>query len=233
MENDKYDIVYILKENITSEELKYSLRSVEKNMTYNRVIFYCGCPDDIKPDIHIPFKQTEEGKIKKVIQTLNAIVDNDDITEDFWLFNDDFFILKPLTSTLPICNGTLYSVISYIENSKHAVTKYTKILRDTASQLTIKGLDTISYASHTPMLINRKKAKEVLAAFTSPFSFRSAYGNYWHLNGLLQPDVKISKIEQQLDKTSALLSTNDISFLSYEVGKFIRKSFPTPSKYEV
>ena len=230
---DKYDIVYILKADIDSEELKYSLRSVVKYLPYNRIVFYCGCPNDIKPDIMVPFNQTEDGKIKRVIQTLKAVVENDDLTEDFWLFNDDFFLMKPLTSVKPICNGTLYSVIHNIESSTNKVTKYTYILRDTAAQLLNMGLDTISYASHTPMLINRKKAKEVLDKFNSPFSFRTAYGNYWHVEGIIRPDVKISKENQNLNKQSDLLSTNDKTFAKGEVGSFIRSIFPEPSKYEL
>ena len=230
---DEYDIVYVLKQDITSEELKYSVRSVVENMPYNRIVFYCGCPSDMKPDIHVPFKQLENSKIKNVIQTLKAIVKNDNLTEDFWLFNDDFFIMQPLTSEKPICNGTLYSVLNNIERMKGKSSKYTRTLRDTIMQLTKRNLDTISYASHTPMLINRKKAKEVLDTFTSPFSFRSAYGNYWHLDGILRPDVKISGVAEDVNTSLDLLSTNDASFAGGKVGTYIRSVFVTPSKYEI
>lgn len=228
-----YDIVYVLKQDVKSDELKYSIRTVVQNFKYNRIIFYCGCPEDIKPDIHVPFVQVGIGKINKVINTLKAIVNDENITENFWLFNDDFFIMKPFEETRPICNGTLYSVIKMIESSKNKTTRYTKILRDTAIQLNELGFDTISYAAHAPMLINRKKAKEVLYKFESPFSFRSAYGNYWGIEGILRPDVKISTEHQEVNESLDLLSSNDTSFSKGKIGEFIRNTFTTPSKYEL
>ena len=58
----KIDIVYILKNDIASEELKYSIRSVCENFPYRRIIFVGGCPKDIVPDVYIPHVQ--KGKTK-------------------------------------------------------------------------------------------------------------------------------------------------------------------------
>ena len=53
----KVDIVYILKNDIDSDELRYSLRSVCENFPCRRVIFIGGCPKDIVPDVYIPHEQ--------------------------------------------------------------------------------------------------------------------------------------------------------------------------------
>ena len=50
----RHDIVYFVKNTEENEELVYSLRSVEKNFPYNRVWFFGGCPNGLKPDVHIP-----------------------------------------------------------------------------------------------------------------------------------------------------------------------------------
>lgn len=229
----KYDIVYILKEDVEPEELRYSIRSVAENFPYNRIIFYCGCPNDIKPDVMIPFKQEGYGKINKVIMTLKAIMTNDDITEDFWLFNDDFYILKPMESTTPWCEGSLDHIVKEIQERMHGgESRYTMILKNTAKNLIYRGMDTLSYATHTPMLINRKKGLKVLKEFTPPFSFRSAYGNYWKIGGEFHEDVKITSLYEVPTDDYILLSTDNTSFKKGEVGKWIRERFPNPCKYE-
>ena len=50
------DIVYILKNDVEPNELRYSLRTVEKNFPHGRVFFFCGCPQGITPDRFVPFE---------------------------------------------------------------------------------------------------------------------------------------------------------------------------------
>ena len=52
------DIVYLLREG-ENDELRYSLRSVERNFPHDRVIFYGGKPDGIEPDEYIHIEQNE------------------------------------------------------------------------------------------------------------------------------------------------------------------------------
>lgn len=228
----KHDIVYILKKDLPSEELKYSIRSVVENFPYNRIIFYCGCPEDIKPDVMVPFDQEGFGKINKVIGTLKEVVKNKDISEDFWLFNDDFFILKPYESGLPWINGDIYSLIRKIEDEKKS-SRYTDILRWTANNLKQWNKNNLSYATHTPMLINREKARIVLRNFVPPYSFRSVYGNYWEVPGEFHNDIKITELDKVPDDSYIFLSTNETSFNKGKVGEYIRERFPNPSKYEI
>lgn len=232
MVKDKYDIVYILRKDINSEELKYSIRSVVENFPYNRIIFYCGCPDDIKPDVMVPFDQTGFGKINKVIGTLKAVMDNDDISEDFWLFNDDFFIMKPYESGLPWINGSLSDLAMHISAERYN-SRYVDILKWTDKHLKDWKRPSLSYATHTPMLINRKKAKEVLKRLEPPFSFRSVYGNFWEIPGTMHKDIKITDTETVPDDSFIFLSTNDTSFKKGKVGEYIRDRFSKPSKYEI
>lgn len=230
----KNDIVYILKSDIDSDELKYSIRSVVQNMPYARIVFYCGCPQDMEPDIMVPFVQTGSGKLEKTRSTFIDIMTNDDLTENIWLFNDDFFIMKPFSTERPICTGTLYDMILRIETQrKNRPSTYTLKLRRTAQYLQSVGSDTICYESHTPMLINRKKAQYILENFPSDIAFRSTYGNYYEIESILKPDVKVSRLEQEFDEDSELLSTNDTTFKQGNIGTYIRSIFSTPSKYEL
>lgn len=102
----KYDIVYFVKSDVFNEELRYSLRSVEANWPYFRVWFCGGCPDGIKPDIMMRLNQQGLNKWEKVRNSIITVCENNEITEDFWLFNDDFFVMKkPKVDFEPLLDG--------------------------------------------------------------------------------------------------------------------------------
>lgn len=228
-----YDIVYILKEGINSEELRYSLRSVCKNFDYNQIWFYCGCPKDIKPDRYVPFKQEGYNKLDRVHNTMQAICENEEITENFYLFNDDFFIMQPYEQEVALSNGSLYYVAHLIENINKNESFYTQYLKYTAKLLSEQGYDTLSYACHVPLLVNREKGLKVLKFFPNNTLFRSIYGNYYNIGGKLIDDVKIVTLNDVPSEDCILLSTNEKSFEKGKVGEFIRERFPEPCKYEV
>lgn len=229
----KNDIVYILKDDINSEELRYSLRSVCENFTYNQIWFYCGCPKDIKPDRYIPFKQKGYNKLDKVHSTIEDICKNDEITPNFYLFNDDFFIMQPYEQDIPLSNGSLEYLAYSIEKRNGVESFYTQYLKYTSKVLKERGYDNLSYACHVPLLINRQQGLQTLETFPSISLFRSTYGNHHKLQGKLIDDVKIVDYNTIPDEDCILLSTYEDSFEKGQVGKFIRERFPEPCQYEV
>ena len=62
----KHDIVYILKNNYTSDELTYSIRSVCKNFPYRKIWFYGGAPEGIMPDVFVEYQQSGNNKWENV-----------------------------------------------------------------------------------------------------------------------------------------------------------------------
>ena len=229
----KHDIVYILKNNMDSDEIRYSLRSVEKNFPYNKVWFYGGCPEGIVPDEYVNFQQVGETKWQRSTSALAEACKNDDITENFWLFNDDFFVMKKARIPKPYITGTLMKRCKEIESRHQGMTtSYTRQMRRTDHALKINGYTRYNYALHVPMLINRAKALETLNTFSGQLLFRPLYGNYCGLDGVVTEDVKIFSLTER-PQDPRFLSTNDESFAKGQVGELIRKTFPEPSKYEV
>lgn len=228
----KYDVIYILKYGGGYEELRHSLRSIEANMTHGDVWFYGATPIGFVPDHAV--RQTQRGLTKwdKVRSTLLAICKNENVPDRFWLFNDDFFILQRMTSTKPIYNGTLREHYERIEKNHGGRSAYSKALRYCEEVLKAKGLPTLDYALHVPMLIDKDKALETLKAFPDCPMFRSLYGNYNNIAGVEMADVKISDLKKQIEPEAALLSTSNKSFTIGEVGKQLRAMFPEPCKYE-
>lgn len=229
----KYDVIYILKEGGGYEELRYSLRSIEANMTHGDVWFYGGIPDGLVPDHAVRLNQKGFTKWEKVRNTLLAICNNDDVPSRFWLFNDDFYIMQRMNSTKPIYNKTLEEHYKHVEKKHGGRTAYSKALRYCEEVLKAKGLPTLDYAVHIPMLIDKDKALETLNAFPDCPMFRSLYGNYNKVEGVHHADVKISDFNRLMVPDAAFLSTSNKSFRIGEVGKQLRGIFPEPCKYEV
>lgn len=232
-----HDIVYILKKKIDSDELRYSLRSVVKNFPYRDIWFYGGCPTDICPDRYVPVEQVGNTTWEKVRNTLEFVCQNDEITEDFWLFNDDFFVIKRFPTggifeTHAIINGTIDHQAKRIQMRNGGPSKHTEQIKKTASTLRSKGYDSLNYAVHTPMLINRKKGLETIRIFSNIPMFRSLYGNMWQIPAVLHRDVKLVDNSSKPDDGWIFLSTSDGSFRTGYVGEYIRNLFPEKCKYE-
>lgn len=228
-----YDIVYILKSDVAPDELRYSLRSVCENFPYNKVWFYCGKPEGITPDEYVPFNQRGVMVWEKTTSTIEAICKNKNITEDFYLFNDDFYIMKPVEDMPIYYDRTLYRRIQQIEKRrKGAGSLYSAQLRITREVLQDNGYKTFNYAVHMPMLINRKKALEVIRAYPNLHMFRSVYGNVCDVGGEQHADVKIADRNRKPPKDCDFLSTGDLPMTETEVGRYIIERFPDKCKYE-
>lgn len=227
-----HDIVYILKEKIETDEFRYSLRSVEKNFPFRYVWTFGGCPDDISPDKKALIDQVGKTKWEKVSYTLREVCKNDAVTDDFWLFNDDFFIMDKVQTLKPMLRGTLRDRCNGIQKKYGYLTKYGHQLLRTEKELQEHGFDTLDYTLHVPMLINKKKCTECLDTFPNSPMFRSLYGNFAHIGGIITDDVKMVALDQEPTGEEQLLSTSDASFQNGEVGRYIRSMFPNKSRYE-
>ena len=223
-----HDIIYFVKESESNEELRYSLRSLV-NFPHRKVWFYGGCPDGLNPDHHVFVKQDKENKWQNVNMMLRMACSNSEITKDFWLFNDDFFVMEKVEKLVNYSNGDLYKRIVMLEDVHGGITPYSKQLRDMCKELEAMGCTTINYTLHVPILINREKAMELFNITECPM-FRSLYGNYAKVKTETMHDVKIVNCEKEY-KGGIYLSTDDKSFEG-KVGDQIRSHFPDKCKYE-
>ena len=229
----KYDVVYILKEGAPAEELRYSLRSLEENLPHGKVWFYCGKPKGIEPDEYVDRRQTGSNKWQRVRSSLVAICKNEAMTKKVWLFNDDFYLLAPVTKEKPGHRGLIRDHYLNVEE-RHGgnPTGYTRQLRECERQLKEAGLTTLDYTLHAPMLIDREKMLETLKMFPRCPMFRSLYGNYANVGGDFTEDCKVTDPETDVNAGAAFMSTSDKGFAG-NVKAFLAARFPTPSRYEV
>lgn len=228
-----HDVVYILKNDYKGEELIYSLRSVCMNFPFRKIVTVGGCPDNIYPDIKLDHVQTGTTKWERAKSSLIAAFSCDDLTDDVWLFNDDFFVMDKVKAheDRNYFNGTLERRIIEMRKKFPSGSNYIGRLELLRGKLLKMNKDTLSFALHLPMLINREKAIELINDNPSSSAmFRSLYGNYYEIPCEYMKDVKILDLNTVPD--TSFISTSDESFKKGKVGEFLRQYFKEPCPYE-
>jgi hypothetical protein len=233
----KYDIVYMVKDSAPNEELRYSLRSIEKNWgPHGNVWIFGGCPDGIAPDRFVPVEMILPGKWENTHRLMKIICQTADISEDFWFFNDDFFVMRPASEDMPqMYNGTIPEVIRAVESPDAGVRYWTDQLHILDDLFRREGMSCLNYEVHKPMLINRRKMLDVMDRYRTILFTRSLYGNVFHIGGEDGGDVLVKyaygNIDWVLDQS--FVSTTEDSFAKGEIGERIRGRFPQPCAWEV
>lgn len=236
MENNtmpkKLDIVYILKEDMDTAELRYSLRSVEKNFPHRFVWFVGGQPKGFFPDRAIRHKQTGATKWDMIKSSMWKAVENEEVSDDFFLFNDDFFVMKPVKGQFKnFVDMTLAERIDELRRNVHPwLTPYGRTLYKAEQELMSLGCPTMNYDVHMPMLFNKELFKASVNKCSSP-QMRSVYGNLNSIPYVIHPDVKVYDLEA-VPEGADYISTSEDIFQKGRVGAYIRDQFPQPSKYE-
>ena len=235
----KFDIVYMVKDDAPNEELRYSLRSVEKNWgPRGKVWIFGGCPDGILPDHFVPVEMIMPGKWENTHRLMKIICQHDEISEDFWFFNDDFFVMRPTSEDMPQqYNGTLPDVIELVERSEgNQVTYWTEQLRILVDVLGRDGMDLVNYEVHKPMLINRKKMLAVMDLYPDVLFTRSLYGNFFRIGGKDSGDIMVKDPAAPVwwiaNQKPMFVSSTEESFAAGEIGSYVREHFPEPSSME-
>ena len=228
----KIDIVYILKGEFNCEELRYSLRSVEKNFPHRFVWFVGGQPKGFHPDRAIQHKQVGSTKWDMIKSSMWKAVENEEVSDDFFLFNDDFFVMKKFEGEfVNYVDMTLSERIDEMRRNVHPwLNPYGRTLFKAEQELISLGCPTMNYDVHLPMVFNKELFKASINKCSSP-QMRSVYGNLNAIPFVIHQDVKVYDMET-IPETPDFLSTNEGVFEKGRVGAYIREQFPTPSRWE-
>lgn len=229
------DVVYFVKNGRINNELVYSIRSVVKNMPYKRIWIFGGCPNNIVPDVHIRAEQNGASKWENVHEMYKLACANKELTDDFILFNDDFYIMKPMSKVEPLYRCTLDEHIAILESKFKRPNGYTKLLRNCNGELKKLGKTPLSYELHVPFIFNKDKLAKLLNDFPNQHCTRTLYGNLYGIGGAKAEDIKIFSSKPGFDyKNSPLLSSEDgVDNINNDIWRFIKSKFKDKSKYEV
>lgn len=224
------DIVYFIKNTPHNEEFRYSLRSVCQNMPFNRVWVFGGCPQKIVPDVRVRVEQTGRTKWDKVRNMYKLVCENKEITDDFIMFNDDFYVMRPTDRLVPLYRGSLSEHISVLESKRPS--EYSKLLRRCRDVL---GGEPLSYELHTPFIFNKEKLLRLLEDYPDAHCMRTMYGNLYKIGGEQSNDVKIFDIHPQFAyQESRFLSTDDsVVNINNDIWRWLWKTLEKKCKYEI
>lgn len=227
------DCVYICRAG-DNEELRYSIRSVVKNLPHSK-IWLVGYKPDWYVGNFIPVEDVSN-KFFNITNALKVVCDSDEISDDFILMNDDFFVLKPMESVPNFIGGTLSEKISEYR-SIDPRSRYANFLDNTNMYLIKCGIkNPIDYDLHVPMVMNRTNLKSVITHEAFP---RSVYGNFFLSGGQKISDVKAYDEGSALRKKSVNYFSPDLPFISTEDKSFsliyrkvLVNKFTEPSQFE-
>lgn len=232
----KMDVVYLVKDTPTNLELKYSLRSVAENLPHRKVWLIGGCPNFVNREmVNYCYSQQKSGVTKwnNTNRALYSILDNDGISENFILFNDDFFVMKPTRKIEYYFDRTIDDRISDFL-TKFPTSRYVQRLKSTKQALQRHGIDKpLNFELHLPMVLNKTNLRKIYENYGDSGAKRTIYGNLYAENPVQHKDVKFYRIYSVPSTQLPFVSTADGTFALGIVGKVIRNRFVNESKYEL
>jgi hypothetical protein len=225
------DLVYICRAG-ENEELRYSIRSAEKNLKFNNLWVVGAAPSWYTGNlIEVPQIGQKYAVARKNLKT---IVSSNRIDNDFVLMNDDFFVMKPMDKVEPWHGGKLATKLNF-RRQKAPNSAYTNLLYETYNVLKRSRIaEPLDYELHTPLPMTREGLGDVLSYGGL---WRSLYSNFNQVGGEEHLDVKIYSSDtpianMDLDvENSPYLSTDDGSFPKLR-DTLLSQSFSEPSSFE-
>lgn len=234
------DIIYIVKDTKYNGELRHSLRSVAKNFPHRNILFAGGLPEGLVPDGLIKVEQNEGNKydnVHKVFEAINRCYQDGMENREFVIFNDDFFVLKPIKELPPYINGRLSTLKSNaLKNNHNQISRYTIRLDQIMDGLKRHHLTSWNFELHIPMIYNADLLNQEFERMNDRnYQSRSTYGNmfYKRKDCIARTDVKIYDKYSIPEPDQDFVSTTDESFNQGKVGKYLREMFSEPCEYEV
>lgn len=211
------DIVYILGTGslVNDEEIKISLRAIDENMLDLRDVYIIGeKPDFLTNIIHIDSEDYSKDKWKNAYHKVKKACEIYDISDEFLLMNDDFFMLDLFSGAdwpfyaLKGSNGGACGSNSFQVHCP------IRIKKDWFLQMPY-SVDQKACRSPRSFYCNFYRAP---AKFCDDFILRVG-------SGMRDPDEQIKEWPSFSISNSAMLHKPFVSWL--------HSKFPNPSKYEI
>lgn len=237
----KNDLVYILGTGSAwqNNEIRYSLRSVEMFLQdFGNVYIIGNRPTWFNEHvIEIPAKDLHKNKARNIMEKIYIACCDPRISENFMLFNDDYFLLKNISAI----NYPYYYKCDLNYTVKVNVGEYQHHAQATLDLMLANNLPIFNFDSHYPIIYNKTKFRTLVEKLNLniPYGFiaRSTYCNYYGIKGFEKPDCKIShpyRIEriQQLNEHRECFSTSEQA-INLAMQKYLKQLYPNKSKYEI
>jgi hypothetical protein len=223
-----------------NNELRFSLRSVEKHLKNYRNIFIVGRDPRFTQGITI--LQMEDASnynaSKNIYEKIMHACICEDLSDDFLFMNDDYFLLQDIDATkVPFYyKGTLE------EYTKKCVpgNTYRDTLNNAVASLKRSKLPTKNFDVHAPMIYSKKFFTEILSHcnWKLPYghAIKSTYCNTLSIPGTEMDDCKIN-YKLSWEDLNALVAPRPFfsigdNGITFELKKLLNALYPLPCRYE-
>ena len=247
MEKQGIDVVYVLGTGSrwNNNEIRFSLRAIEKNMSGVRNIIVVGeRPAFLQNVIHLPAKDIYDPAVNadaNIITKVLVACNYEGLSNDFLFINDDHIVIKPIAAANvpPLHKGDMTTYAPDYWKLNYWRTR----LKRTMETLRAASLPALHFDCHTPIVFNKHRFKEVVERFdykTAPgLTMKSLYGNVVYAeSGVLLTDQKrtvfknfiLNELNNRL-APATFLSFNDDG-LNNSLKWWLIDSFRSKSRYE-
>lgn len=224
------------------DHLKWVLRSIYHHMKHDRVFIVGEIPVWLAQSnvVCIPTDQTGTKHVNQGIN-LAAMMDSD-ISEDFYYWDDDIFIMRD-TESIPLYARGMYTAAEFLDSRYPAGNDeskaYTQGLRDQLTLLQQWGFDlnTLYFTDlHAPIPLNKARLKDVLerrnveAPHIEGGQFQALYGA--GLPCIPVRDFKIRRATDLPDPSNHFVSLSPNAWKG-ATGKYLKMRYWHPSPYEL
>lgn len=232
MSGELPDIVVPVRQDPINGQLRYALRSWVANLPHRRVWIAGYRPPWLTGVRHLPTPQNGT-KYRNTTLAVRAACEHPDVSDEFLLCNDDFFVMEPIDRMPVLHRGPISEVIhNYTRRGYNG--RYVRGMRETRDLLVGLGYgEPLSYELHVPLPVVKAGMLHALevGAGLDVLHKRTAYGVLNELGGERIADVKVLT-RHGFPKDSGFLSTMPDTFAAGAVGRHIRAAFPQPCRYE-
>lgn len=242
------DVVYIVGfgSQWKNNELRYSLRSVERNLKNFRNVYIVGeKPAFVTGVKHIQFPDMENIPSKNTYKKILQACKDEQLSQRFLLMNDDFFFNKKVEAdTYPYYyRGTIENYLEKRSSKERKLqaSPYIQTMEATLQQLRYKGLSTLHFGIHTPVILDKILFPKICSGFdwryNNGLSTRSIYCNSLNIVPVEKTDCKINhKVSyhdlQRITANQEVFSIGD-NAIGMPMNRFMEDLFPDPSRFEV
>lgn len=227
------DIVYVLGNGSLwqNNELRYSLRSVEKHLkNYGNVIIVGTLPEWLTNVIHIPATDPYKFSASNILHKLRMACKSDQVADNFLFMNDDHFIMKNQeTKSYPYYYSS--NLDSFVQ--RRGMDTYGRACFNSQRFLKSQGVTNGLYFDvHFPMLINKHIFTEVFSKVNIDQRFghiiKSIYANSVPVKSELTIDCKAS-----VPPKNGQVCYSSIPNPSTLVRRWLFETYPERSRFEV
>lgn len=213
-------------------ELRFSLRSLERNLPQIRRVYVLGYkPSWITNVIHIPFNDIPGRKSYSIYRKLLHACSIGDLSDDFIYTTDDVYLLKPLGP-----GGFKYWYSGTLKDERdRARSGYRDILN---ASIELLGPNALNYDIHAPVIINKEAFGAAnFGGWNKDVIIKSTYCSQANLMpDEYMEDLKFRSISTPQEIRAAingrLFFSTDSYTLQINMPQVLRELFPGKSRFE-